>query len=157
MDCVFVMLIWQQGCGSSKVERILHLLLLLLLLLRLSCAIVVGWLLGSHTEGVEWVLARWALRLICLHAHGHTTHHVHLLLSSHSHSLAHHWLESSHHWLEPTCCGRLLLLTWLLLSIHHLAEGIGTWQTLGLELISLSWLLLSLTAGLLRVESIKYW
>jgi hypothetical protein len=94
--------------------------------------------------------------LICLHPHTHASHHVHLLLSSHSHALAHHWLESSHHWLEPTRRLLLLLLTWLLLSIHHLAEGVSTWQALGLELISLSRLLLSLTFGLLRVESIKY-
>ena len=44
----------------------------------------------------------------------------------------------------------------LLLSIHHLAEGVSTWQTLSLELISLSRLLLGLTFEWLRVESIKY-
>ena len=150
--------------GGSEVESIMR--RLLLLLLRLSRAKVLLGLLWSHSKGVKWVLTRGALlRLISLHTHTHAhshvhaaTHHIHLLLllTAHRHSLTHHRLEATHHWLESACSWLLLLLTWLLLLAHKLAKRISAWQVLGLELVSLSHLLLSFSTRLLRVELIQY-
>ena len=137
---------------GSEVESIGRRLLLLLWLGRSKG--ILGRLLG-HTECIKWILTRWALlRLISLHTHSHASHHIHLLLllASHRHSLVHHRLEAAHHGLEATC-SRLLLL--LLIWVHHLAKWVWTRQVLSLELVSLSWLLLSLTSRLLGVELIQ--